>query len=490
MSHRYLTWCLILFVALAALLFCSPSAFAERPNVLFISIDDLKPTLGCYDDSFAKTPEMDRLAMRGTTFLNNHCQQAMCAASRASLLTGLVPDRTGIWNFGEMMRQKTPDVVTLPQYFKQNGYESRGKGKIFDPRNVDPEFDPVSWSIPFERPGETDGDPEAKVTTKIMNISLDRTQDGKTTTRVIEWMKEMAAGEKPFFLAVGLKKPHLPFEAPKEFWDLYPENSISVAPFQKNAKNGPEIAYHNSGEMSAYEDIGKKQRRRMELPEAKQKDLIRGYYACTSMADALVGQLVRAVADLGLTEKTIVVVWGDHGWHLGDHELWCKHSNFEQATRSPLIIVDPGLKDPVARTATPTEFVDLFPTLCDLAGLEIPAGLDGVSLKPLMTGEKESVKDVARSQWPKPFGGKKMIGYSVRSDRYRYTMWLPRESADSPPGPVQFEEFYDYAKDPLETVSHLTTPEYQDEVARLRRRSAEVFKLPAGLGEASSQAAP
>jgi len=472
---------------LIALLICGPPASAERPNVLFIAIDDLKPALGSFGDTFAKTPEMDRLAARGTVFLNNHCQQAMCAASRASLLTGMVPDRTGIWNFGEMMRQKTPDVVTLPQYFKQNGYESRGKGKIFDARNVDPAFDPVSWSIPFERPGSSDAGSESKVTTKIMDISLDRTQDGRTTTKAIEWMKEMAAEEKPFFLAVGLKKPHLPFEAPKAFWDLYPEDSIKVAPFQENAKNGPEIAYHSANEMSNYEDIGKKQRKRMELPEAKQKDLIRGYYACASMADALVGQLVQAVADLGLTEKTIVVVWGDHGWHLGDHELWCKHSIFEQATRSPLIIVDPTLGHAGVRVATPTEFVDIYPTLCELAGLEIPAGLDGVSLKPLMTGEKKSVKDVARSQWPKPFGGEAMIGYSVRSDRYRYTMWMPRISPDMPPGPVKFEEFYDYEKDPMEMVNHLATPEYTDQVASLRRRCAEIFKLPAGHGEPMAQ---
>ncbi len=305
--------------------------------------------------------------------------------------------------------------------------------------------------------------------------------DGKTKNRAIEWLGELATGEAPFFLAVGFNKPHLPFRAPQKYWDLYPEDLIEFAAFRQDSENGPEIAYHQSGELGNYDDIDKPTTTRMVLSDDKQRELIRGYFACVSMVDDLVGQLLDSLDGLGLAEDTIVVVWGDHGWHLGDHQLWCKHSNFEQATRSPLIIADPQLRNPGVRVTSPTEFVDVYPTLCDLAGLPIPPGLDGVSLRPLMTGERQSVKDVARSQWPQGLPDGMVIGYSVRDERYRYTGWLPREGPDAPPETVEFEEFYDYEDDPLETKNAIDAPRYQADIARLRTRWLEVFGLPASI---------
>ncbi len=459
-----------------------------RPNVLFIAVDDLKPTLGCYGDTVARTPSIDHLAANGTVFANNHCQQAVCAPSRCSLLTGLRPDSTKVWDLQTKFRDHVPDVITIPQHFRQNGYETAGMGKVFDYRSVDSdkEQDAPSWTQPYVMPKGTCGQNYAddaltqkarkarqdgllkkdnrkeagrelglRPPVEALDVQDQTYDDGATTQVAITTMKKLAAEDKPFFLAVGFKKPHLPFVAPKRYWDLYDRDKFELASWQKPSVDGPDVAYHNSGELRSYSQIPVQGA----LDSDLQRELIHGYYACVSYIDAQVGMLLDALEANGLAESTIVVLWGDHGWHLGDHGLWCKHSNFEQATRSPLIIRAPGLQ--AGQTSSPTEFVDIFPTLCDLTGLDIPTGLQGTSLLPILKDSQATVKTYAVSQFPR--GGKRnpIMGYSMRSTRYRYTVWLATDyRADKKQGHIMGRELYDYENDPMETRNLIDDPAY------------------------------
>jgi iduronate 2-sulfatase len=478
---------------------------AEKPNVLFIAVDDLKPMLGCYGDPVIKTPRIDSLAAQGTTFLNAHCQQAVCGPSRASLLTGLRPDQTKVWDLKTRIRKALPDVVMLPQHFKENGYESVGIGKVFDPRSVEgrEKDDPASWSRPYIHPAENEksqmgflepefvarakkakrenrgdweamknalgGTPTVEIDQDVPDEAYD---DGWIGARSVELIGELSKGEKPFFLAVGFKKPHLPFVAPKKYADLYSGDDIRLADFQKMPEGAPEIGFQDSWELkngsyseyTSYEGL---------LPEEKQRELVHGYMACVSYIDAQVGRLLDALEANGVAEKTIIVFWGDHGWHLGDHGMWCKHTNFEQATRVPLIIAKRAKVAKVAkgeRCLSPVEFVDIYPTLCDLAGLPKPDVLAGKSLVPVLDDPKAKVKEFAVSQYPRGGGAKMSMGYSFRDERYRYTRWVTMSDLSD----VLAEEFYDYDKDPGETKNLLGNPEVAERVKLMRER-ADLF---------------
>ncbi|HFE53137.1 MAG TPA: sulfatase, partial [Bacteroidetes bacterium] len=394
-------------------------------NVLMIVVDDLKPTLGCYGDTLVYSPNIDSLASQGTLFLNAYCQQAVCAPSRASLLTGLRPDRTGVWDLRTHagLRDRNPDVVTLPQYFREHGYETAATGKVFDPRSVDNQHDAASWSIPYL---PAHGNRWLVSTEKVSTENVDAPDsafiDGHILRAGLELLDRVAQGDKPFFLAVGFKKPHLPFVAPRVDWDRYPRSQIPLAPFQQHAANAPEWAFQPGWELRHYVDIPKEGR----IPDDKQRELINGYYACVSHVDRLIGRLLRRVRELGLADNTVIVLWGDHGWHLGDHLMWCKHTNFEQATRAPLIFVAPGF--PKGQKATTmAEFVDVFPTLCELTGLPVPENLDGTSLVPALRDPSAQVKTYAVSQYHRNANGVKVEGYAVRTKRYRYVEWLKQE---------------------------------------------------------------
>jgi arylsulfatase A-like enzyme len=429
----------------------------QKKNILFIAVDDLKPNLGCFGNTMAISPNIDKLASEGTVFGNNHTQQAVCGPSRASLLTGWRPDRTQVWDLKTLIRDKNPNVVTLPQYFKENGYQTAATGKIFDPRSVDHSHDAISWSIPYvnvtgDRWLVSDGRPA----TECADLPDNDYVDGKIAKAGIDLLKQVAANKTPFFLAIGFKKPHLPFVAPKKYWDLYNRDSIHVHPFQKHAANTPDYVYTSGGEFRSYDDIPDSGG----IPEEKQKEAIHGYYACVSFIDAQIKKVLNVLDSLNLRDSTIIVLWGDHGWHLGDHAQWAKHSNFEQATRSPLIIIEPDLQGPKYIT-TPTEFTDIYPTLCDLAGLQIPDGLAGKSLAPILRGETERVNSYAISQYHR--GGNKE-GYTLRTDRYRYTEWINKNYRT---GNLPYcediiidKELYDYQVDSLETVSRIYDPSY------------------------------
>jgi arylsulfatase A-like enzyme len=491
----------------------------ERPNILFIAIDDLKPMLGCYGDANILSPHIDKLAERGTVFLNNACQQAVCAPSRASLMTGTYPDTTKVWDLKTQMREANPDTLTLPEYLQQYGYETTGVGKTYDPRSVDDDYDNPSWSQPYyhipppeyfadsidpeggyhapevaaakvalqdylKKEGIKKSDkkafkaalqkfPMVKPVSECMDLPDDAYKDGASANYALEKMEQLAKGGKPFFLSVGFSKPHLPFVAPKKYWDLYDRSKIELAPFQKMPEGTPEFAFQDSWELRNYTGVPPKG----PIPEELQLELIHGYRASTSYADAQVGKVLDKLEELGLADDTIVVLWGDHGFHLGDHGMFCKHSNFEQAVRSPLVIsvgrgawsreIGAGSLERGTKTESPSEFVDIFSTLCELIGVPVPESVEGLSLLPILEDPDAMVHEAALEQYPR---WPNKMGYTLRDKRYRYVKWIEIEYKDGErSGPVVGRELYDYEKDPLETVNQVDNPEYKDVVANFER---------------------
>ena len=490
----------LLFLTLISTVLTTQSQEIDKPNILFISIDDLKPSIGSFGDEFAVTPNIDELSKEATIFLNNHNQLAICAASRVSFLTGLRPDNTKVWDLKTKMRDVNPDVLTLPEHFKNNGYETIGIGKIYDPRAVDSGRDRRSWSVPFitqnqlkfsdgysfPSGGFYQGKENREIRSKFRQEGIEKGvsnlnkyesdrfkppyenadvpdgayMDGAIANRAVELIDEMDSS-KPFFLAVGFLRPHLPFNAPTKYWNMYNEDEIQLAEFRTKSKNPVDIAYKGGWEINTYKAPGieyiENEEGLLILPDDIQRKLIHGYYAATSYIDAQIGKLVAKLKEKGLDKNTIIVLWGDHGFHLGDHSQWTKHTNFEQSTRSPLLIKDPRIKKTIS-VNSPTEFIDVFPTLCDLAELEIPDVLDGISLKPHIMGEQTTSKIFAVSQYPRHGN---IMGYSFRSKTHRYTVWVKNKKSTEPIEikDIYAEELYDYVNDPLETDNIINYPE-------------------------------
>ncbi len=432
---------------------------AEKTNVLFIAVDDLKPVLGCYGDKIALTPEIDRLAARGTVFTRAYCQWPVCGPTRASLMTSLRPEANGVLDLKTDVRAKDANVLTLPQHFIAHGYTTAGVGKIYDPRCVDnkKDCDKLSWSLPFVSPhaaGELSrGESGAGAPVAAAPSCADEEQtDGLIAKTGIELMAKLAAGGKPFFLAVGFKKPHLPFVAPKKYWDFYERDKFPLAPHQGGIAADSGYVLHDSPEFRSYGGVPKSGA----IPEALQRECLHGYYACVSFVDAQVGRLMKQLDELGLAKNTIVVLWGDHGFHLGDHGMWGKHSTLENAARVPLIIVPPT--GSVAReNVSPVEFTDIFPTLCTLAKLPVPPQLQGRTLEPLLAGKAASVREGALTV----FKNQGAIGYSYRTAHYRYTEWINKFGK-----PVAMDLF-DYATDPLETKNLASDATHADAIRQL-----------------------
>ena len=476
---------------------CGAAADADRPsrpNVLFIAVDDLRPELGCYGRRHVKSPNVDRLAERGTVFLRAYCQQAVCGPSRASLLTGLRPDTTGVWGNSTHFRERVPDAVTLPEHFKNHGYHTQGMGKVFHrsfPQKAYTYYssrdtrDPQSWSVPswfggpryyytpegiaaarkdFERiSGKRGAAPDEWVdyftrgpATEAPDVPDDAPYDGQLAGRAVRALRELQQKSGPFFLAVGFIKPHLPFVAPKKYWDLYDPQQIELADNPVKPKGAPALAMHSFGELRYYSDMPK----RDAVSDEEARRLIHGYYACVSYVDAQIGRVLDELDRLGLGDRTIICLWGDHGWHLGDHGLWCKHTNFENATRAPLIVCAPGAKAPGRKTEALVEFVDVYPTLAQLAGLPLPDDLDGTSFAPLLDHPDQPGKKAALSQFPRG----KAMGRSMRTDRYRFTLWQNRRGA----GETLAVELYDHQNDPDENENLAVRPEHAALVERLR----------------------
>ncbi len=435
-----------------------------QPNVLLILVDDLKPSLGTYGDDWVHSPNLDRLAARGLRFDRAYCNQAVCAPSRNSLLTSARSTSLGIYSLGRNFRKAVPDAVTMPQYFQQHGYHTAGIGKVFHigHGNIG---DERSWSVPFlpDRvvdyvlPASTQGQLTKEQALFANQPAQDRPRgaawenadvedeayaDGRIATAGIQRLQAYRKSQQPFFLALGFTKPHLPFCAPRKYWELYDPQRLPLPTNILPPVGAPEYAGKTLGELNQYTPIPEQP----PLNEELTRTLTHGYYAALSYMDAQVGRVLDELDRLDLQEHTIIVLWGDHGYHLGDHGAWTKHTNYEQANRIPLMIVAPGVTTPGSQTQALVESVDIYPTLTELSGLPTPTGpqpIDGRSLVSILKDPTATIRDHAAHCFPRG----ERLGRAIRTARYRLVEWkrwgAPVESAEY--------ELYDYQLDPLET---------------------------------------
>jgi iduronate 2-sulfatase len=461
----------ILLACLVLAAFTPLAALAAKPNVLLILVDDLKPTLGTYGDKAAITPALDKLASTGMRFDLAYANQALCAPSRYNLMLGSRSTSTGLYGLGGSLRAKFPDAVTLPQYFSKHGYYSQSLGKVFHVGHGNP-GDPTSFDAPhfkdlvveYVLPESTGGQLTREqaffnnVKTNVPNKQLPRGAaweapdvadeaygDGRvadeTIRRLEAWKKNP---EKPFFIASGYARPHLPFTAPKKYWDLYDPMKLPMPQVLDAPIGAPEFAVKKLGEISQYFPVPENS----EIGPDLTRQLIHGYYASVSYVDAQIGKVLAALDRLGLADNTIVVLWGDNGFHLGDHRMWTKHTNFEQASHIPLIIRAPGATQPGVATRQLAETVDIYPTLCELAALpspQVPQPLDGISLVPVLKQPDERLRDHAYHTFPRGA----FLGRAIRTERYRLVEWTPLRNGNGNGRTVL--ELYDFETDPLET---------------------------------------
>ena len=445
---------------------------SPRPNVLFIAVDDLRPQLGCYSDTTVKSPNIDGLARQGLVFDRAYCQQAICMASRASLMSGYRPDKGAIYRC-KALYEHVPDALSLNMHFLANGYETVTMGKIYHHHSDEK----VGWSLPafhpegawegrgylapesIERVREYDRNhPNASrrgmgPAFECADVPDSAYSDGMIADHAIQELNRLK--DRPFFLAAGFRKPHLPFNAPKKYWDLYSEADIALAKNPFAPAGAPKEALTNWGELRGYYGMPQDG----PMPDELARKLIHGYYACVSYTDAQIGRVLDELDRLNLNDNTIVVLWGDHGWKLGEHGMWCKHTNFELDTHAALIFRVPGMAARGQHTQALTEFVDIYPTLCELTGLELPEHLEGLSMAPLLKDPRRPWKKAAFSQYPRG----SIMGYSLRTDRYRYTEWKHMDS-----GEVAARELYDHQNDPNENTN---VAEFQENAALVNELS-------------------
>ena len=458
------------------------AAETARPNVLLICVDDLKPLLGCYGDRTVKTPNLDRLADGGMLFENAYCNQAVCAPSRNALMTGLRSTTLGIYDLGTNFRLAAPEAVTVAQHFKAHGYRTEALGKIMHTGHGNRE-DAASWSVPHWRPSggqyvnasnQAPAPPRKSSSAaaaaargapvESADVPDAAYADGMIADEAVKRLRAAAnKADVPFFLAVGFIKPHLPFCAPKKYWDLYRREAFALPVITTAPVGAPAYAATNWGELRNYKGMPSKGA----LSDDLQRELIHGYHAAVSYMDAQLGRVLDELDRLGQEDNTIVLVWGDHGWHLGDHGQWCKHTNYEQAARIPIIVRAPGVSKPGTRSRALIETVDVYPTLVELARLPVPKTshpLDGRSFAGTLRDPTTPTKEAVFHSYPRnrPPDGQ-IIGRAVRTERHRLIEWkkpgAAPESADV--------ELYDYVSDPLETKNLASAqPEV---VARLRQ---------------------
>ena len=447
------------FFATCTAVALGPAAFAQskKPNILFIAVDDLRPELGCYGHDYIKSPNIDRIAKQGIVFDRAYCQQAVCSPSRTSLLTGTRPDSTKVWDLVTHFRAAQPDIVTLPQHFKQNGYFVQGLGKIFHPGYDDPRSWSVAWQTPkapiyarLKLDDDADGDNGKRKggpAFEAGEVADSFYKDGMVADLAVKTLGEISQKAEPFFLALGFAKPHLPFVSPKKYWDLYDPAQIKLAPNPYRPEDAPDYALTNSNELRNYTGTPATG----PMPDSLARQLKHGYYASISYTDAQIGKVLNELDRLGLRENTIIVLWGDHGWKLGEHGEWAKHSNVENDTNAPLLLSVPGMKNAGKHSNALVEFVDIYPTLSEAAGLPLPAHLEGSSFKPLLDNPSREWKPAAFSQYPR---GKARMGYSMRTDRYRLTVWVNREDHSK----IEAVELYDHQADPQENTNVAKRP--------------------------------
>ena len=418
---------------------------ASRYNVLFITVDDLRPMLGCYGHPEMHTPNIDALAERGMLFNRAYCQYPLCSPSRTSFLTGLRPGTTQVRNNTADFREKVPEVVTLPQHFKANGYHTQSVGRIAHlPRLQD---DANSWSLPSWRPPWIPFDIKTTPSWEALDVADDELRDGKTAEGAVKVLASLR--NQTFFLALGFYKPHLPLHAPRKYFELYDTTDFTLPASPVPPKDAPARALNNWSAIRAYADLpsGKEP-----LSELQTLAFIRAYAAATSYTDAQIGRVLAQVDALGLTNNTVIVFCSDHGHHLGEQGIWGKQTLFESSLRCPLIVSVPGA--PRAETEALVELVDIFPTLSDVCELPPPLGSEGISLQPVLENPMHPWKTAVFSQ----FGS----GRSIRTAQYRYTEW----GSNGRRG----KELYDYYKDPHETRNIANLPQNAELIAHLSER--------------------
>lgn len=490
----------------------------KRPNILFIAVDDLRPELGCYGSPIAKTPNFDKLADSGLLFERAYCNQAICCPSRTSLMTGARPETVGVIENSTYFRDVSPDIITMPQQFRANGYETVYTGKIFHGHFTD---DSISWSrrpakINVPKPNYPGGyalpknqqifkDNRAAMIKKygekakyglglgpayeFADVPDNAYLDGYDTDVAIATMKDMLKKnpDKPFFLGLGFHKPHLNWVAPKKYWDMYDESKIPLAAQDIPPINGAAMGLHASFELRVRYGIPKFG----PIDTVMARQLKHAYLGCVSYIDAQLGRMLKAVKEAGIADNTIIILWGDHGWHLGDMGVWGKATDYEIATRVPLMISTPGMPASTrgAHTKALVELVDMYPTLCDLAGIAKPAHLEGQSFVPMLSNPARTwksavfevfptpalrewaanplspemrqtyfgplirqveakIKDQMKDKWDRDLFENYLMGYAMRTDRYRMIVWKDRRDKSSAP---LFIELYDHQEDPAES---------------------------------------
>ncbi len=465
-------------------------------NVLFIVSDDLRTELGAYGYPHMKTPNIDRLAAEGRLFTQAHVQEAICNPSRMSFLTGLRPDVTKVYSNRDHFRSRLPEATTIPQHFKENGYRTQAIGKIFH-GGMD---DPFAWSLlPYKSKGPKYGPKtQAKVDSakavlaeagKLQKryLELDSAglpirqirekgeeyhsisweapdvdpfyfSDGQNCQHAMQTLDTLANTGEPFFMAVGFSRPHTPYVAPASFFDLYPIDTLADE-IRQVPSGAPDFAFPGHAELSSYSDVIDK----WTIPDEQGRILRRAYRASVSYVDFLVGELMHKLKSTGLDQNTIVILIGDHGYHLGEQAIWTKQTNFDWGTLAPLIVKVPNQQSRGNASNTFVEFVDILPTLADLADLPAPSPTSGKSFAPVVIDENQVHKDYAFSQYPRKRDGVRAMGYTVRSKEWRYTQWVDRKS-----GAVLAEELYDMRSRSYEKENMVSNPEYQVDLDKHR----------------------
>jgi iduronate 2-sulfatase len=467
-SSPYLAGVLFLIVMLFR---CGAGPVA--PNVLIVLADDLRPELGCYDSDHVVSPNLDRLAQLGVVFNRAYCQKALCWPSRNSFFSGLRPGSLGKANASTTFRDAHPAIDSLPQWFKKNGWHTRGFGKVLQNGQDDPE----SWSEPafvpaplhYASPGDEKkhpiinrSDPANRVNPLYEGppVADEAYEDGLTATEAVRSLRKVVQSDKPFFFMVGFHKPHTPFNAPARYWRRYDREKISLAENPYPPAEVPDrYAMLDWPYVRSFQGVPESG----PMPDQIARAARHGYLACTSYVDALTGRLLSELTRLGVRERTIVLFWSDHGYQLGEHGLWSKHTNFELATRVPLIISAPG-GSIRARTDALVELVDIYPTLCDMAGLPKPGHLHGRSFAEILSEPSRAFRSEALSEYSR--GG--ADGFSIRTATHRYTEWTDRKS-----GKIVARELYEHRKDPDENWNVANQSANNSLIIKLSQRVAE-----------------
>jgi arylsulfatase A-like enzyme len=427
MKLKIIAFFILLIIFISSLNTKNNYEISNKPNIIFVAVDDLRPQLNCYGKNQIISPNIDGLASVSHIYQNAVCNFPVCGASRASLLTGLRPNKNRFTSYKTRMDIDADNILTLGEWFKKNDYFTISLGKVSHHTNDSPE----SWSIPAWRAeknwrdyqtkenlmaADTNNNNGAAKAFEVGENLLDDYADTKMVNKAIEKLNELTKKERPFFMALGFLKPHLPFNAPKKYWDLYKEEDIELASNRFKPKNAPDVSMHKYGELRKYTNIPSN--KTTEIPDSSQKKLIHGYYACVSYIDQEIGKLINHLKKIDIYENSIIVLWGDHGWQLGEHNLWAKHCNYQTSLKVPLLIKYPNQKKQ-KRINTVVELLDIYPTLCDLSNIKKPKHLQGKSLLSINNSDPKNLYGYSKYHH----------GETITSINKSFTEWINKENS-------------------------------------------------------------